>query len=104
MVDSGNLTRVKRESKRLAAGVPGPARRAHRPRGEGRPVRSPEGLRVSRSRRVPRRFLRVEVGERDHPGRNALLVAVELADLDLGAERRVGDVHAAKRDHPAEDR
>ena len=49
-------------------------------------------------------FFRVEVGEGDDAGRDTLLMAVELADLDFRAGRRMGHIHAAERDHLAEDR
>src|SRR5512134_669853 len=49
-------------------------------------------------------LLGVEEGDRDHGGRDPLLVAVELADLDLGARLGVLDGDPAQRDVLAQDR
>lgn len=43
-------------------------------------------------------FLRVVVGEGGDPGGQALLLAVEFADLDLGAQGRMGDVETREGD------
>jgi hypothetical protein len=46
---------------------------------------------------------RIEMREADHPRRQALLLAVELADLELGAFVRMGDVDPGESDGLAED-
>ena len=45
----------------------------------------------------------IEVWKRNNAGRDALLVTIELTDLDLGAERRMGHIHATQRDDLSED-
>src|SRR5690606_37379214 len=48
--------------------------------------------------------VRVVEREAHHPGRDALLMAVELADLDLRAEGGAAHVHPAERDVRLQDR
>ena len=48
-------------------------------------------------------LVRIKVREGHDARRNALLVAVELTDLDLGTGCGMSHVHATQRDHSSED-
>src|SRR5690348_2884425 len=59
---------------------------------------------VDRFLRSRLQLLRIVEGETHDNGRDALLLAVQFADLDLSAERRVGNIHSAERDVLLQDR